>query len=640
MKSTCLLIAVFMTATLVAQFSFTDETSRLVYTTQSGCAIGVSDMNGDGLDDIVRLDNARYLYIDYQQPDGTFTGYAFGAISTSKEWGLAIADVDQNGYNDIVAGGAYNDLKLLVANATGTTYTSSDLPPPDIFLQASNFVDINNDGAIDYFACHDDGVSSPYRGNNTGTFVHDTSLIYAETAVPSDNSGNYGTVWTDYDSDGDIDMYLSKCRLGVSDPSDGRRMNQLWENDGSNNYNDVADHRGLRPLAQSWAADFGDLDNDGDMDCFVINHDMISQLYENDGTNNYTNVTAVSGMTFDLAGLIGIQVVMDDFDNDGLLDILFTSYTNNTHRLFRNLGNLTFQNDTSAFPTGPGMQSAAIGDLNRDGFLDIVAGFANGFNSPSSTTDDVLYMNAGNDNHWIAVRLEGTLSNVNGIGARIETFSDLGHQIREVRSGESYGIMNTMNTHIGLGPDTMIDSLIVRWPSGTVDKWLHLDVDQFLMVQEGSGPCDCSNPTTHEVTNINDTGAGSLRDKLDQACPCDTITFAPSLAGESVELISRALRLDKPIVIDGALASPLTLEIENYNAAIHVHPGISAELHNLIIKDIEDGPLTPMIMITNCGKLTLNQISIITQSNLPPGTFAVGNYGHIVEKGMISIERQ
>ncbi|MEZ5022758.1 MAG: VCBS repeat-containing protein [Chitinophagales bacterium] len=86
-----------------------------------------------------------------------------------------------------------------------------------------------------------------------------------------------------YDSDGDIDMYLSKCRLGVDDTLDGRRVNQLWENDGNNNYTDVAVAKGIVPYGQSWSTDFADIDNDGDWDAFVINHDKISTFYENIG---------------------------------------------------------------------------------------------------------------------------------------------------------------------------------------------------------------------------------------------------------------------------------------------------------------------------------------------------------------------
>ena len=76
-------------------------------------------MNGDGLDDLVRLDNASDLEIEYQQANGTFSRYDYGDIGSGSEWGLCVADVDGNGYRDVFAGGAYNRLKLLKANANG-----------------------------------------------------------------------------------------------------------------------------------------------------------------------------------------------------------------------------------------------------------------------------------------------------------------------------------------------------------------------------------------------------------------------------------------------------------------------------------------------------------------------------------------
>mgnify|MGYP000138527562 CR=1 FL=1 len=99
---------------LCAQISFTDSSSNLVNSSlTSGVAIGVCDMNGDGLDDIIRLNNASDLEIEYQSLGGVFTRLDYGDLGTASEWGLAIADVDGNGYNDIVAGGNNNNVKLL-----------------------------------------------------------------------------------------------------------------------------------------------------------------------------------------------------------------------------------------------------------------------------------------------------------------------------------------------------------------------------------------------------------------------------------------------------------------------------------------------------------------------------------------------
>jgi hypothetical protein len=493
MKSFSTLVICLLWAASQAQVSFTDNTSLLQdQTVNSGCAIGIADMNGDGLDDIVRLDNASNLQIEYQDAGGLTMGtYSFGNLGSGNEWAIAIADVDNNGFNDVVSGGAYNGIKLLLANSTGTDYTSSLLGAPGIFVQCTNFVDIDNNGTTDIFLCHDDGVSSPYSNDGTGTFTYDLGLINAISTVPSDNSGNYGTVWIDYDNDGDLDMYHSKCRLGVSNPTDGRRLNMLWQNDGNGNYTDVAITSGLQPQAQSWASDWSDWDLDGDLDCFIINHDILSGFYENDGTGNFSNVTASTGTSADLATLgLGIQCMFEDFDNDGYEDLLFTGRSGE-HMLFWNNGDGTFTGSDPFDTGGPAIQSAALGDLNNDGFPDVYAGFASGFNSPSSNAD-LLFLNDGNSNNWFNITLKGEDSNPNGIGARVELHGAWGVQIRDVKAGESYGISHSHTQHFGIGAESSITKVVVKWPSGLEDEVLNPSPGQTMVLVEGSTAVSCT----------------------------------------------------------------------------------------------------------------------------------------------------
>ena len=487
MRIALLLITLLTSYYSYCQFSFSNRTFLLAnQNVFSGAPMGVADMNGDGLDDIVRLGGTENLFIDYQNSNGMgYTGYTFGSTFGS-QWSMCIADVDENGFNDIFTGGAYNGLKLLKANGTGTSYSLEIINILPVFLQGSNFADIDNDGSIDIFACHDDGLSQAYRNDGTGDFDYNAALIDPSSTVPSDNSGNYGSIWTDYDNDGDLDLYISKCRLGVSNPMDGRRLNLLFQNDGNGNYTDVADDAGLLPMGQSWATDFADIDNDGDLDAFIVNHDILSGLYENNGFGVFTNITAQSGISSDLLTLgAGIQVKFADFDNDTHIDLLITS-SGPTHLLFRNNGNTTFSNLTATIPTlGNRIHSVATGDLNNDGFVDMIAGFGSGYNSPSFVNDQ-LYINNGNGNNYLKVALQGTSSNVNGIGARLELYGPWGQQVREVRSGESYGIMTSLTQHFGIGTIPFVDSLVVRWPSGVVDVIVSPAINQTLSVVEGS----------------------------------------------------------------------------------------------------------------------------------------------------------
>ncbi|MBX2927063.1 MAG: PKD domain-containing protein [Saprospiraceae bacterium] len=499
---TALLLLVCAAQPISGQVTFTDDSNRLANpNVRSGAAMGIADMNNDGLDDIIRLDSARNLYIAYQASNGNFSNYFVGQLQGT-QWGLCVADVDRNNYNDIFTGGANNGLKLIRADNTGSTYSITNLTAPSIFLQGANFADINLDGLADIFACHDLGLSVPMRNTGNGGFVVDYNLINPVSTIPSDNSGNYGSVWIDYNNDGKLDLYISKCRGGVSNPLDGRRLNLLFRNNGNGTFTEVAEAAGLRPFAQSWATDFADIDNDGDLDCFIIDHEGISRLYLNNSFGQFTDVTAQSGMlpALNTAGL-GLQVKFEDFDNDGFVDMLYTSL-GATHLLFHNNGDGTFTNVTNAFNLGGlRIHSATTGDLDNDGYIDIYASFGSGYNTPGAVPDKLL-LNANAGSNYFKVRLRGTASNINGIGARLELYGIWGKQIREVRSGESYGIMSTFTRHFGLGASNGIDSLIVRWPSGVVDKIINPAVNQTLVVQEASN-CVLSINFGHSVNGLN-----------------------------------------------------------------------------------------------------------------------------------------
>lgn len=505
-----------------AQITFSDASSDLTNSTlKSGVAMAITDMNGDGLDDIIRLDVGTNLEIEYQQADGSFSRSDLGTVD--QPWAITIADVDENGMNDILVGGFEDGLKLLKANDSGSAFGLDLLDGPTIFLQNANFADINNDGHIDYFGCHDNGLSNPYENDGNGILSYNLDLIDTSSTVASDNSGNYGSIWIDYDNDGDQDFYISKCRQGVDDPMDGRRLNLLFQNDGNNNFTDVAEAAGLRPMTQTWSTNFEDIDNDGDLDAVMVNHFSNHQIFENNGDGTFTDITASSGIVTELEQVgFGIQVMMEDFDNDGFIDFFLTT-NNGDHKMFLNDGDNTFTAVSNPFTTnGPRVQSAATGDLNNDGFIDLITGYATSFNNPSATENDQLFINNGNTNNWSKLILEGVQSNLNGIGARVEIYGAWGMQIREVRSGESYGTQNSLTTHFGIGDETTIDQIIVRWPSGIVDLIESPDSNTTLNLREGDNELSVAdnlstifrlypNPATSSFTidNLNVSSEGN-----------------------------------------------------------------------------------------------------------------------------------
>ncbi|MEN9638868.1 MAG: hypothetical protein RLZZ262_736 [Bacteroidota bacterium] len=438
--------------------TFSDATNLLPNSYHSGNCTGVADMNSDGLDDIIILDNSTDLKIAYQQPDGSFTISSFGSVSGEQQWGMVVGDIDNDGHMDVMAGGHYDSVHIINIDGPGD-YTVIDQDWASIFMQACNFADINNDGWLDGFACHDDGESAILVNDGAGSMGNGASLIDLNFSS-TDDSGNYGTVWSDIDRDGDIDCVIAKCRQFVNDPYDARRTNVVLINDGNNNYTNQAAARGLVNLQQSWTVDMADVDNDGDFDCLLTTHSGTLELYANDGNGYFTNVTAGSGL--EVSGFF-LQAKMADMDNDGFVDLL---HAGGSHRYFRNNGDLTFSLVNNTFPNGDTMHSFGIGDLNNDGSLDVYASYGDGYNDPDMQNEDMLWLNNSNNNNWITFDLEGTASNKGAVGALVEIHGSWGVQIREVRAGESYGISCSFNCHFGLGAANTVEYAIVHWPSG------------------------------------------------------------------------------------------------------------------------------------------------------------------------------
>ena len=488
--------------------SFSDETNLLVTDNFSGVCMAVADMNADGRDDIVRYNFGRILNIEYQAaPNRTFGHQNEGAISNFPEWSNAVGDVDGDGYNDIIVGGRYDNIKLL-RNLANDDYLSTNIPNSNIFVQGSNFVDYDNDGDLDIFACHDDADNREFNNNGNGLFTFRPDVIDTRTVPASDNSGNYSSIWTDYDNDGDLDLYISKCRISADDPTDPRRINLLMVNDGNGNFTEQAAQARLNIGDQTWLTDFADIDNDGDLDAFVGNHYDDCKLLLNNGNGRFIDITDSSGLLPTLsaeAEIFVIQSIFRDFNNDGYVDLIFSG---SDHFIFYNNGNRTF---TANNPFGSQeIESFALGDLNHDGFIDVYAGYAEFFTQPSDIKD-ALFMNNGNSNNFIAAQLTGTESNINGIGARVEIHGDFGIQIREVRSGEGYGIMNSFTQHFGLGGYDSVDRMVINWPSGISQTIENPSINQFHQITEAL-PC--------EGQVCDDGDSCTINDRRDQSCDC------------------------------------------------------------------------------------------------------------------------
>lgn len=467
-----------------AQFQFANLNSKLSNSNfNSGCSVTIADWNNDGLDDIIRLDQGRNAYVEVQKTGNQFETRSFGQMGTGSAWAMCVADLDKNGYLDIV-GGWNGSCKVIMINNDGASGNLITLPASNFFLQNITAIDANNDGWIDLFTCDDNGENTIYMNDGTGNLI--VSNIIDFDVTNTDDSGNYGSAWTDFDNDGDLDLYIAKCRQGVNDPTDGRRINVMFVNNGDGTYTENAAEYGINVGWQSWTASFGDIDNDADLDLLLTNHDYESQILENDGTGHYTDITASTG--FDISNMTPIQSGFEDLDNDGFIDIMITG---STHRIFHNNGNSTFTEVTGLFDSND-IGTFAFGDLNHDGKIDLYTAYNQIYTTPTSI-DDVIWLNkTANNNHFLTVELQGTISNITAIGARARIFGPWGVQLREVRAGESYGTVNSSKLHFGLGEFTNIDSLVVDFPSGIHQSYANPAADQFLTVIENT----CISPSS------------------------------------------------------------------------------------------------------------------------------------------------
>ncbi len=562
------LLMVWSTTALFTQ-TFTNSTNLLPASHNSGGCTGVTDMNNDGLDDIIILDQSLNLNVAYQQANGTFTVSAFGTVSNENQWGMAVGDVDNDGHKDVICGGSYDQVHVVNINGPDD-FVQVNYAWADIFMQGCNFSDIDNDGWLDGFGCHDDGHSAIMRNDGTGTLVNGASLMdltFYPEINGNDNSGNYGSVWTDFDRDGDIDLFIAKCRQFINDPYDPRRTNVLMVNDGNGNYTEEAMQRGLVNLQQSWTSDFADMDNDGDWDILLTTHSGTLEIYSNDGTGYFTNVIAGSGL--EVSGFF-LQAKMADFDNDGFMDLI---HSGGTHRYFHNNGDMTWTLVNDTFVNDDTMHSFGIGDLNNDGWMDVYASYGNGYNDADMDHPDQLFINDGGTNNYIIFDLQGTISNMDAAGATVEIHGPWGVQLREIRDGESYGITNTSKCHFGIGAETMVDYAVIYWPSGGMKVIDNPTINTVHIEIEGA----CTPPTA----SITAGGPTNF-------CAGNTVTLSIATAGTNY------------LWSNGAQTNSITVGTPgNYSLIVWDNTGCAASSNQLLVTNTTD----PIPTITVSGEL-------------------------------------
>jgi len=440
----------------------------------SGIPVSCADVNGDGLDDLLVLDQAKHLNLGLQYGTAKFHWIPLNYHHHAASWSLNVADLDRNGFNDLIVSSERSSIAVFYQHAGGFSQTAVD--DPAFFSQGAAAYDIDADGWTDFTICDDNHATRIYRNDQSGKLIRDQSLIDLRLADPDMEAGNYGCIWTDLENDGDPDLYISKCRPGVEDSTDPRRVNMLFVKEGTS-WQSRGEEYGLADGSQSWISLFEDFDNDGLKDCFVLNHYSPNRYFRQRTDHRFEDRTQDSGI--DHPG-IGIQAIAEDFDNDGDLDLLLSG---TSVGLWDNDGNGHFRRLNNAL-TAAGFSSCATGDFNGDGFVDLYALYADLLNLPNNQRDQ-LWLNPGNGNGAITVQLKGVASNPNGIGARVVLYRNRQMQSRELHGGEAYGIQHSLNLHFGLGSDAKADSMVIYWTSGAVDAYRDIAAGYRYRATEG-----------------------------------------------------------------------------------------------------------------------------------------------------------
>ncbi len=456
------------------------------------------DIDNDGDDDL--LASASKLFRN--NGDGSFTDISEAAGITGISGSGVFADYDNDGHLDYYAFGSGDTEETrdrLVHNNGDGTFTAVDQNeghPSDLVpTEAAAWADYDRDGWVDLYVASyevrdEEGNSTCYgdrlwKNLGFGVFKDVTresgmEQIYAQCGR--------GLAWGDFDNDGWPDLYVANYRL---DP------NFLFHNNGDGTFTDVAEERGVKGVMQqlyyghSIGADWGDFDNDGDLDLFVgnlahprfIDFSDKSMLYLNSGAPDYTftDIRESAGIAYSETHS---DPVFFDYDNDGWLDLFVTGvYTEYISFLYHNNRDQTFTE--TGYETGLWLRNGwgvSVSDYDRDGDLDVMTKqlFRNGLDPD------------GSSNHWLQVQIIGHKTNRAGIGTRVRVVTPAGGQIREVQGGKGTGAQNSMVLHFGLGQATEISEVRAFFADGGEATVENAVVDTRIVIEE-SGTPECRN---------------------------------------------------------------------------------------------------------------------------------------------------
>lgn len=438
-----------------------------------GCAFG--DYDNDGNPDLyVTNYGANVLY--HNNGDGTFTNVTEKAGVGDEGWGTSIAwgDYDNDG-----------NLDLYIANYLVFDKTMNPGEPNSAFKIGMPLL---MDSKL-----FEGQKNVLYRNNGDGTFTDVTD----EAGVGNSPGKSMGVVFSDVNDDGNQDIYIAN----------DKSRNVLYLNDGNGRFVDAGGNLGVDSPLSGMGAAIGDYDNDGDMDIFstytqentnILYRNILFNGRESSGPNShikFVNATMSAGLGEDVSvGYFGWGTEFFDYDNDGYIDLFVAnghgmpdfdnprSTIGQRNQLFRNNGDGSFLEVSGSVGYGLRLRDSsrgvAMGDYDNDGDIDL-------FIVNNNTYASLLKNEGGNSGNWLNIKLTGTSSNRDAIGARVKVTAGTLCQTKEVRSGSGYLSQSDMRLNFGLGILSKVDTVEIRWPSGIVETLRDIKTNQFIAIVEG-----------------------------------------------------------------------------------------------------------------------------------------------------------
>ena len=481
-----------------AQISFEDVADDIgtAYSYGSstwGGGVSFADFDNDGWDDLTfATEEGTEIYF-LKNNDGNFSSITLNGISnTFKTKQVIWIDYDNDGDQDFFVTG-FEGVNKFYKNDGDMNFTdvSSSIGffETDLFTYGVSFADMDNDGDLDAFISNRDGEADDQRNylyrNDEGTFIDITD----SAGLSMSSHLSFCSIIFDYNKDGFQDIYIS------NDNPDN--LNILYKNNGDGTFDDVSEYSGAGIGINAMTTTIGDYNNDGWFDIYITNTPEGNELLRNNGDGTFTNVAEATATTFNS---VGWGAVFLDADLDGLLDLYVSSdfdgsvgsflssafYHQQNNETFIIPENIGFQEDTRKSYTN------AIGDIDNDGKPDIIVG--------NDIEPNFLWSNKTvNENNWLKVKLEGVISNRDGIGNTIEINIDGQSQYRYTLAGEGYLAQNSFYEFFGIGNATEVDYVKVTWTAtGESEIINNIAANQAIIIKEGSG-------VLSSVNNLKDT---------------------------------------------------------------------------------------------------------------------------------------